>query len=98
MNALKHGTYARQFAQVGALLAADPKVREALLALGRKHNLRRQKVNEVAGLLFTRLFQRAEEAATGRLNLDLPADDRDSITIAAGQAARDRYDRTAAGR
>ncbi len=115
MNALKHGTYSRQFAQVGALLAADPKVRETLLALGRRHNLQRQKANEVAALLLTRLFQRAEDVASGRvgpahperspqravegfqraeeaaiggLNLDLPADDRDSITIAAGQAAR----------
>jgi hypothetical protein len=88
MNALKHGSYSRQFAQVGALLAADPKVRETLLALGRRHNLQRQKANEVAALLLTRLFQRAEQAAIGGLNLGLPADDRDSITIAAAQAAR----------
>jgi hypothetical protein len=109
MNALKHGAYSQQFAQVGALLAADPTVREALLAIGRKHKLRRQRANEVAAFLLTRLFQRAEDVASSRhspspaherggqgvraprkengLNLTLPADDRDSINTAAGQAA-----------
>jgi hypothetical protein len=103
MNALKHGAYSRQFAQVGALLAADPKVREALIAIGHKHKLKRQKANEVAALLLTRLFQRAEDIASGRdqsahperspqravegLNLRAPVHDRDSIKAAAGQAA-----------
>jgi hypothetical protein len=110
MNAMKHGAYSKQFAQVGALLASDPTIREALIALARKHNLKRQRANEVAALLFTRLFQRAEDIAAGnqsdhpvgallaapegvresglRLNLTLPADDRDSIKLAALQAAR----------
>lgn len=103
MNAMKHGAYSRQFAQVGALLAQDPAIRRALVDLARKHNLQRQRANEVAALLFTRLFQRADDIASGRLpspargrgargegnrlNLAIPADDHDSIKIAAGQAA-----------
>jgi hypothetical protein len=87
MNAMKHGAYSRQFAQIGALLAEDPAIRETLVALARKHNLKRQRANEVAALLFTRMFQRAEDAAGGRLNLQLPADDADSIEEAADRAA-----------
>ncbi|MDO8615903.1 MAG: hypothetical protein Q7T33_09245 [Dehalococcoidia bacterium] len=66
MNALKHGAYSRQFAQVGALLASDPAVRDALLAMARKHNLKRQRANEVAALLLTRLFEHAQQIARGR--------------------------------
>ena len=66
MNALKNGAYSKQFAQIGALFASDPKIREALLALAHKHNIRQHKANEVAALLFTRLFQRAEDIANGR--------------------------------
>lgn len=101
MNNLKHGAYSRQFAMVGALMAQDPDIRRTLLALAERHNLRQHRANEVAALLFTRLFQRAEDIASGalpsparrgeaagRLNLTLPADDHDSIKIAAGNAAR----------
>lgn len=101
MNALKHGSYSRQFATVGALLASNPTVREALLAIADRHSLRQRKADEVAALLLTRLFERAEEVATGRLrpqlddrsgkgreglNLDLPVDDLDSIKIAGARA------------
>ena len=79
MNALKNGAYSKQGvypercasssrrAQIGALFASDPKIREALLALAHKHNLRQHRANEVAALLFTRLLQRAEDVAAGRL-------------------------------
>jgi hypothetical protein len=87
MTNLKHGLYSRQFAQVGALLASDPKIREGLLELGRKHGLKQQKANEVAALLFTRMYQRAENIAGDRLNLRLPTDDFDSIKQAAEVAA-----------
>ena len=43
MNALKHGGYSRQFAHVGALLASNSKIREALLAIAARHNLRQAK-------------------------------------------------------
>lgn len=66
MNAMKHGGYSKQFAQIGALFASDPRTREALLALAERHNLRQQRANEVAALLFTRLFQRAEDIAARR--------------------------------
>ena len=87
MNAMKHGAYSRQFAQVGALLAQDPSIRNALVDLARKHNLKQHRANEVAALLFTRLFERAEEMAGGRLNLAVPTDDRDSIKLAGAEAA-----------
>jgi len=33
LNALKHGRRSTQFSQLGLLLAANPKIRDALLAL-----------------------------------------------------------------
>lgn len=66
MNAMKHGAYSRQFAQVGALLAQDPTMRRTLLDLARRHGLKQQRANEVAALLFTKMFQRAEAIAAGR--------------------------------
>jgi hypothetical protein len=71
MNNLKHGLYSKQVvypercdrssrrAQVGALLA-------------RKHNLKQHRANEVAALLFTRLFERAENIAAGRTKSGSP--------------------------
>lgn len=87
MNNLKHGAYSRQFAEVGALLASNAAIREALLAIAKRHNLRQDKADEVAALLLTRLFQRAEDVAGGdRLNLEVDADDRDSIKEAGARA------------
>ena len=78
MNNLKHGRYSRQFAQVGALLASDPTVRAALLEIGKRHELKQRKANEVAALLLTMLFERAHKEARDGLNLELPVDDWDS--------------------
>ncbi|MEO8458742.1 MAG: hypothetical protein ABI559_13140 [Chloroflexota bacterium] len=95
MNALKHGSYSKQFAQVGAILASNDTVREALLALANKHNLRQTKADEVAALLLTRLFQRAEDVGRGRLKLSVPVDESDSINKAAARADR-RHTRSTA--
>jgi len=100
MNALKTGAYSKQFALLGRLLAADPKVRVALLAIGARADRKQASANEVAALLFTRMVERAEDIAAGRpvpgarkrrgqpakgLNLDLPVDDWDSIKEAAAR-------------
>jgi len=89
LNALKTGQYSKQFAQVGALLANDPKVREALLGIARKYGVRRQKSTEIAALLLTRLYKRAEQrAGPNGLNLGLAVDDRDSIIRTLGSGAQ----------
>ena len=93
LNALKHGLRSRQFAQVGALLARDPKIREALLALAERHNLTVNRSNEVAALLLTSLFDRAQQIADGRLNVDLPTGDWQAIKNTAAQASPAQHKR-----
>jgi len=66
LNALKHGRRSTQFSQLGLLLAANPKIRDALLALARRHQIKQRRADEVAALLFTRLFQHARQVAAGR--------------------------------
>jgi len=93
MNALKTGAYSKQFALLGALFAQDPTVRDALLAIGRKHNLKRQKANEVAARIFAGIIDHARQISGGGpvlskaegLNLDLPADDWESIKATAAK-------------
>jgi len=100
MNALKTGAYSKQFALLGRLLAADPKIRAALLAIGARADRKFKNANEVAAFLLTRYAQHVEATAEAkyaprsrkrrakqadRLNLDLPVDDRDSIREAAAR-------------
>ena len=56
LNGLKHGLRSRQFAAIGALLAQDPTVRAALLAMGKKHQLKHRKAQQVAAALIASLF------------------------------------------
>jgi hypothetical protein len=88
LNALKTGAYSRQFAELGALFAQDPTIRNTLEAMARKHNLKRQRANETAALLLAGIIGQARQISGGRLNLDLPVDDWDSISEAATRAAR----------
>ncbi len=67
LNALKHGRRSRQFAQIGALLAQSPKVRETLLALAARHQVEQRSADEVAAGLLARMFERANEIAGGKL-------------------------------
>jgi hypothetical protein len=64
MNNLKHGLYSRQFAQVGALLASNPTVRQALLTVAQRQHLQQQRADQAAALLLARLFQRAQSVAS----------------------------------
>ncbi|HSP54932.1 MAG TPA: DUF309 domain-containing protein [Dehalococcoidia bacterium] len=79
LNALKHGLTSRQFARVGALLAADPRMRDVLLEMGRRHHLKQRRAQEVATVLLTRLMERAEQRSRGDLNSQTPTHDLETI-------------------
>jgi len=73
LNGLKHGNYSKQLAQAGLILAANPKIREALNGLARRHQLKQQKAEEVAALLFTRLLERGIKIKTEQQRRDIQA-------------------------
>jgi hypothetical protein len=54
MNALKSGAYSRQFAELGRLLAADPKIRAVLLNVATRAGRKFKTANEEAAYLLTR--------------------------------------------
>jgi hypothetical protein len=101
MNALKTGAYSKQFAELGRLLATDPKIRAVLLDVAARAGRKFKSANEAAAYLLTQWAERVEKNAEAkyapkgrkrrakngdRLSLDLPVDDWDSIKEAA-----DRY-------
>src|SRR6266498_3648946 len=69
LNALKTGLYSKQFAALGSLLAADPKLRETLLALGERLGLKQQRANDIAAVLLTRFVENERRNSGGRLNI-----------------------------
>jgi hypothetical protein len=100
MNALKTGAYSRQFAELGRLLAADPKLQVVLLDIAARAGRKFRKANDAAAFLLTQWADRVEKndeakyAPKGRnpraknkdrLNLQLPIDDWDSIKEAAAR-------------
>lgn len=95
LNALKHGRYSRQFAEIGALLAMDPTVRESLLHARRRTEQRQHTANEIAAARLVGLYRRALDIAAGRhpgglqgLNLALPRHVSETINQAAAEALR----------
>jgi len=54
------------FAMLGALLAADPKIRDSLIALGARHQLKHRHATEVAAEIFIGLFEHARSIAEGK--------------------------------
>jgi hypothetical protein len=74
LNGLKHGLRSRQFAAIGALLAQDPNIRETLLAMGRKHELKHSRAQQVAAALIASLMTRANKIAKGRLDVTVDVD------------------------
>jgi hypothetical protein len=66
LNALKHGRRSRQFATIGAVLAADPRIRDAILAMARRHDIKNARAELVAGDLFARIMLHAREVAQGK--------------------------------
>jgi hypothetical protein len=79
LNALKHGTYSRQFARLGALLAASPAAREVLLRLVDRHQGRGRKADELAAYILSQIIARGLKRGRDRLILLPPVDDADSI-------------------
>ena len=80
MNALKHGKYSKQFSELGLLVAASPNVREVLLALADRYDLKRRKAETVAAEVLGRILGRAGDIAAGRTKKPLlPEDFRDVI-------------------
>ena len=85
LNALKTGLHSKQFAALGRLFAADPKIRDSLVEMNSRYERKLKSSSEVSALLFTLLLERARAMAGGDLNLDLPVDDLNSIRKAASE-------------
>jgi hypothetical protein len=79
LNALKHGTYSRQFARLGAILATSPAARESLLRLAGRHQARGRKADELATYILSQIIARGLKRGRDRLILLPPVDDAASI-------------------
>jgi len=91
LNALKTGLYSKQFAALGALLAADPRIRKNLLALGERLGLKQQRANDIAAVLLTRFVENERRHSGGRANIDLPVDEWDSMRETAARLTGGKY-------
>ena len=80
LNALKHGTYSRQFARLGALIAASPAMRESLFSLATRQEARGRKADELATYILGQIIARGLKRGRDRLILLPPVDDADSIS------------------
>ena len=70
MNALKHGLYSKQFAQIGRDLdQASPKIRETLAAHTNRAGRERQAAEERLALILTRVLQRGTAMAQRETHL-----------------------------
>ncbi len=80
LNALKHGGFSRQFAQLGAILAASPAVRESLFRLAERYQSRARKADELAAHILAQVVARGLKRGRDRLILLPPLDNADSIS------------------
>jgi hypothetical protein len=67
MNALKHGLRSRQFAQLGAVLAASPAAREALFALAERHRVKQRSADQLAAYILSQIIARGLKRGQDRL-------------------------------
>ena len=65
-NALKHGRHSMQFAALGAVMASNPRLRDSLLALARRHGLKQAKAEEIGCDVLLRFLKHADDIAAGR--------------------------------
>lgn len=86
MNALKHGLYSKQFAQVGALIAESDDARETLLQIAEPWGDKKLKADQVASDIVKQVITRGLQRGAQRLGdrpdrliVLPPVDDRDSI-------------------
>jgi len=66
LNALKHGRRSRQFAEIGAIIAADPGASATLLALAGRRQAKHRRAEEVAATLVAGLYAHARDIAQGK--------------------------------
>jgi hypothetical protein len=66
LNALKHGRRSRQFAEIGAIIAADPGASATLLALAGRRHAKHRRAEEVAATLVAGLYAHARDIAQGK--------------------------------
>ncbi len=64
-NALRHGRRSAQFAQLGALLAANPTTREAMLNFARRLETKQESAVQGAVELHARIVEEARKIARG---------------------------------
>jgi hypothetical protein len=80
LNAVKHGAYSRQFAQLGALVAASPVACQTLLRLIDRHHARNRTADELASYILGQIIARGLKRGRDRLILLPPVEDSESIT------------------
>jgi hypothetical protein len=74
-NALKHGRYSRQFAELGALFAQNPKLGEAMNSFAERYNLKVKNAEGATVEYFGRVMRRARDIAEGRIKEPFLPDD-----------------------
>ena len=79
LNALKHGGRSRQFARLGALIAASPTARDTLLSLTARSGAQQRKADELAAYILTQIIQRGLKRGDDRLIVLPPVVDRPTI-------------------
>jgi hypothetical protein len=82
MNALKHGRRSRQFAELGALVAQSPRVRQVLLDVAARWDKQSAKADYVASRILSSIIARGLEKGAGgpnRLTVKPPEADGRSI-------------------
>lgn len=83
LNALKHGRYSRQFADIAAVFAASPSLREALVNAAERHGKRQTDADQLAWNLLQNTLARAvrinkRRAASDGLSIVPPASNQDT--------------------
>lgn len=98
LNALKHGRRSRQFAELGAMIAASPKLRATLLAIADRHERRDEKADEIATRIISSVIKRGlavgrDRQGRGGLFVLPPIDERRTIEENAPPQARPKHRR-----
>jgi hypothetical protein len=70
LNALKHGRYSRQFAEIAAVFAASPSLREALVNAAERHGRRQTDADQLAWNLLQNTLARAVRVNKRRRSRD----------------------------
>jgi hypothetical protein len=66
LNALKHGRRSRQFAEIGAIIAASDTTRATLFALAQRRRTKDARAEETAAQLIANIYIHARDIAAGK--------------------------------